>query len=502
MTHLRATDAAGGNLFDTTIDESAEIKVEWRPAGTNEAQAAGRRAADHAPLSPWDTYVVTYHEVLDTNGTPAPNAVTILLTKASAGYSNALASWAFTNLVISNLQFDTYYRITIQGRDKAGNIGLATSVIGNTDRFIVTQGLARASLGLLLNWTGPTNESVFRDYDVIFVDSSLGFRNALTNQWQFLAYTNRPRLEDYGGTNRIAPGLLTGTTYRFYRVARQERWKTNQNPRVASAEIYVAKAVRLHPGENWYSLFSFPDPATANESESTVAYVFGTNSLPAGNTFATSTRITWFAGSTAVNYQGSSPTSIVWLSSSAGWLYHLGGTGSANDKRVPLGQGFLIELPLTAPPTNLVLVGRLATQALVRVIPGAASTNAPEYHILSHQMAERIPVSNFVKQFSGFAGGPAPAFADEIRILNNSATNGVGSGSLRSPRIQMWLSTIPSHSNAPWRLWTAGSPSSMPSAMNQMIEPDDAIIIVRRKGTTVVWTNAPTYSPPTKNFQP
>ncbi|MCS6770928.1 MAG: autotransporter-associated beta strand repeat-containing protein [Kiritimatiellae bacterium] len=501
-TQLRATDAAAGYLFDPSIDESSEIKVEWRPGGTNEAQAAGWRSSDSSALSPWDSYIVRYYEVLDTNGTPAPNALTITLTRTSAGYSNALGNWAFTNLVLSNLQFDTYYRIEIQGRDLAGNIGLATSVIGNTDRFIVTQGLTRANLGLDLKWTGPTNESVLRDYDVIFIDSPHGFRNTLTSQWQFLQYTNRPRLSDFGGTNRVAPGLLTGTTYRFYRVARQDRWKTNQNPRVGSAEIYVAKALRMNPGENWYSLFSFPDPATTNEMESTVAYVFGTNTLPAGTTFASSTRISWFAHSNAINHQGSAPTCIVWLSSSAGWIYQLGGTGNANNKRVPLGQGFLIELPTNALPTNLVLVGRLATQALVRTIPAVSNTNAPEFHVLSQQMAERIPVSNFVKQFSGFQGGVHPNFADEIRILNNQPTNGLSQGSLTQPRMRIWLSTLAVHSNAPWRLATSGSPNTMPSAMSQIIEPDDAIIIVRRKPSVVIWTNAPTYSAPTKNFSP
>jgi hypothetical protein len=496
--NLRATDATSGFLFDPTIDESSEIKVEWRPGGTNEAQAAGWRQSDSVALSPWDSYVIRYYEVSDTNGTPSPNAVTVTISRTTPGWSNVLNNWAFTNLVLSNLQFDAYYRIEIQGRDLAGNIGIVTSVIGNTDRFIVTQGLTRAGGGLAMRWTGPTNETVFRDYDVLFVDAPQGFRNVLSNQWQWMAHTNRPRLEDYGGTNRVMPGALTGTTYRLYRVARQGRWTTNQNPRVASAEIYAAKAIRLHPGENWYSLFSFPDPATTNEMESTVAYVFGTNTLPAGTTYDNSTRISWFGHTPAPTNRGSVATSIVWLSSSSGWQYWLGGSGNANEKRVPLGQGFLIELPTNAAPTNLVLVGRVPTQALVRTIAAPVSTNQPEFHILSHQMTERIVFSNFIKQFSGFAGGPYPVFADEIRILNNASSNGVSFGSLRQPRMRIWLSTQAAHSNAPWRLTTSG----YPSAMTQIIEPDDAVIVVRRKATTVVWTNAPTYSAPNKNMSP
>lgn len=502
MTNLRATDASAGLLFDGNIDETSEIKVEWRPGGTNEAQAAGWRQSDSAALSPWDSYLIRYYEVSDTNGTPAPGAVTVSLSRSTAGWTNVLNNWAFTNLVLSNLQFDTYYRIEIQGRDVAGNIGLVTSVIGNTDRFVVTQGLTRADKGLDLKWTGPVNESVLRDYDVLYIDATHGFRNTLTSQWTFLQYTNRPRLVDTGAVGRLAPGLLTGTTYRLYRVARKDRWQTNLSPRVGSAEIYAAKAVRLHPGENWYSLFSFPDPATDGEMESTVAYVFGTNTLPAGTTYASSTRITWFGGTTGVNFQGSAATSIVWLSSSAGWQYHLGGSGAANNKRVPLGQGFLIELPSGSNPTNLVLVGQLPTQALVRTIPAVANTNVAEFHVLSHQMTERIAVSNFVKQFSGFVGGVHPNFADEIRVLNNQPIDGVSQGSLIQPRMRIWLSTIGSHASAPWRQATSGSPSGMPSAMGLIIEPDDTVIIVRRKDTTVGWTNAPTYSAPTKNFSP
>ncbi len=500
-TALRATDAAAGYLFGS-IDESSEILVQWTPPGTNASQSAGWRQSDSEALSPWETYIITYYEVVDTNGTPAANAVTQVLTRATAGWSNALSSYAFTNLLLSNLTFDSYYKITVQGRDEAGNIGLSTSVVGNTDRFVVTQGLARANMGLSVRWTGPTNETTYRDYDVIFVDSSVGFHASLTNSWDWLTYTNRPRLEDYGGTNRVAPGWLTGTTYRMYRVAREDRWRTNQSPRLASVEIYAAKALRLHPGENWYSLFSWPDPATTNEQESTVAYVFGTNTLHASNTYAQSTRISWFGATTGATNIGTVATSIVWLSSSAGWQYALGGSGAANEKRVPLGQGFMIEVPTNAAATNLVLIGRLPTQSLSRVISAPVSTNIPEFHVLSHQMPERITVSNFVSQFSGFGAGPFANYADEIRILDNSQTNGVAMGSLRSPRMRIWYSSIAAHSNAPWRRATTGSPANNPSAMGEIIEPDDAIIIVRRKSGTVTFVNTPTYPPPTRNITP
>jgi hypothetical protein len=207
------------------------------------------------------------------------NATTTTLTKASPAWSVGLTNYAFTNLVLSNLVYDTYYRITIQGKDVAGNIGLSTSVIGNTDRFVVTQGVARSQTQLHVAVERTHQRSHLSRLRRDLRRAPLGFRNALTSDWQLLQYTNRPVLTDAGGPGRVAPpGSLTGTTYRFYRVARQGRWSTNQANRLASEEVYVAKAVTVNPGENWYSPFFVPDT-------STVAYVFGTNILHGGATF-------------------------------------------------------------------------------------------------------------------------------------------------------------------------------------------------------------------------
>lgn len=491
-TGLRATDASGGNLFGG-IDESSEILVQWTPGGTNEAQAAGRRQSDHAELSPWDTFVITYTEVADTNGTPTANAITTTLTRASTGWSTVLTNYAFTNLVLSNLVFDTYYRITIRARDAAGNIGLSTSVIGNTDRFVVTQGVARSQTQLQLRWSGPTNETTYRDYDVIYTDSSAGFHNALTSQWQLLQYTNRPVLTDAGGPGRVAPGLLTGTTYRFYRVARQGRWSTNQANRLASEEVYVAKAVTVNPGENWYAPFFVPDT-------STVAYVFGTNLLPGAATFDMATKITWFQPSTGGTVGQNGVTNrTVWLSSSGNWYFWPNATSNANSYNFPVNQGFLIEYPTDQPSRSLILVGRLPTNAVVHSIPGVVTAGQPEYHILSQQMPERLTMASFGAQLSGFQGGARLDQSDEIRILDNTPNNGLGSGSLVKPKARIWLSTQAAHAGAPWRYSTAGTPS----AMWHVIEPDDAIIVVRRGLGTLAWTNRPMmYTPPNKNFTP
>ncbi|MBW7909353.1 MAG: hypothetical protein H3C50_10650, partial [Kiritimatiellae bacterium] len=91
---FRATDAANDLLFDPGIDESSEIKVEWTPGGASAAQAAGWRQADSEPLSPWDTYIIRYYEVHDTNGVPVDNAITTTLDRTVAAWSNVLNNWA------------------------------------------------------------------------------------------------------------------------------------------------------------------------------------------------------------------------------------------------------------------------------------------------------------------------------------------------------------------------------------------------------------------------
>ncbi|HMP89968.1 MAG TPA: hypothetical protein PJ991_07195 [Kiritimatiellia bacterium] len=478
---LRASDAANDFLFDPSIDETSEIKVEWTPPGATEAQAAGWRQSDNAPLSPWDSYIITYYEVGDDNGIPVANSITQTITRASASWSNVLNNFAFTNLVLSNLNFDAYYMISIQGRDQAGNVGLATNVIGNTDRFVVTQGVNRVALDLEVFWKGVDG----RDYDVLYIDAPNGFNTATSNQWAFMQYTNRPVMFDTGGVARLRPGEMTNTTYRFYRVARTDRWQTNLVNRSGSVEIYVTKALNLFPGENWHSLFFVPDTAT-------VSYIFNTNLLPAADNFADSTKISWFgpsAGGTT-NQQGIA-TAVVWLAESGNWVWHIGGAGNANEKIVPLDEGFLLELPPSADPQSLVLIGQLPTNEVIQVIPGGSvATNT--IRMLSHHLPVRTPLSQMGFIGSGLIGHNNGVFADEIRILAAG-----GSGSMQAPKARIRLRS----DQTTWQ-YSSVQPGMPGNPANYIIEPDDAVIIVRRNAGSMFWTNRVNFALPTKNFSP
>ena len=476
--NMRATDASQGILFDSSIDETTEIKIEWTPPAATESEAAGWRQSDSEPLSPWDSYIVTYYEVVDTNGIPASGATTTVLTRTTSGWTNVLHNYAFTNLVLSNLSFDAYYMISIQGRDKAGNVSFATNVVGNTDLFIVTQGVTRVDTDLEVLWKGVDG----RDYDVLYIDSPQGFWTGTSNQWSLLQYTNRPVMFDTGAVDRLRPGELTNTTYRFYRVARTGRWSTNQSTRSGSVEIYVTKALNLFPGENWHSLFFVPDTAT-------VAYVFQTNLLPAADNFADATKITWFGSSLGgTTNQSGIATAVVWLANSGNWIWHIGGAGAANDKIVPQREGFLLELPTDADPQSLVLIGLLPTNQIVHTITGGTmQSNA--YHILSHHLPVRTAFSNMGFWGSGFARTGMQA--DEIRILAQG-----GDGSLKSPKVRIRLNA----DNTGWEY--PQSYPGYPNVNNYIVEPDDAVIIVRRNTNTMYWTNRLYFTPPTKYFTP
>ncbi|HMP72175.1 MAG TPA: fibronectin type III domain-containing protein [Kiritimatiellia bacterium] len=491
--NLRATDAVGGDIFDLTIDETSEIKVEWSAFAT-EAVAAGPRS-DDAELSPWDTYIVTYYQVDDVTEQPVANAITTVLTRTTTGWTNVLHTHAFTNLVISNLDFDTYFRIHIQGRDKAGNVGDAVSAIGNTDRFSVTQGVNRVSLDLEVFWTGYED----RWYDVLYVDTASGFHNGLSNAWGHLLLTNRPAMYDTGSVSRARPGELTGTTYRFYRVARPGAWQVTNSVRRASQEIYVTKALPLVPGENWHSLFFEPDT-------NTLSYVFGTNILAGGVDFASSPKISWYNSTIQAGQVVNVATMQVYLRNDHTWRYQLGGPtvdALADHVPIPLRQTFNLELPPTAQPANLVLIGQVPTEDVV-IGPLAGSVGVTNYHLISHGLPSRTRLADMNFHGSGIRTNHSPnptafipalhGMPDEIRILDNTPNvSGHGIGSQRSPARRYYMGA-----DGNFYRWVGRA-----LANNDVIDPSDSLVIVQYNHNGVItWTNRMMYSQPGRNFNP
>jgi len=465
-------------IVDATIDDTDEVKVTWTNV-TAESLAAGWRQSDSSALSPWDTYVVRYHE-LDIS-TP----VTTEITRASSGWS-AMGSHTFTNLIISNLNFDASYRITIQGRDDAGNIGPMVTVTGITTIFSVTQGFNRVDRDLEVRWIW--NEE--RTYDIVYADNAT-MTDSLTSQWDWVTtITNAGWMTDTGAVDRTRP-LVLDETLRFYRVSRQNAWQTNNTTRRGSVEVYVTKPLNLYTGENWHSLFFLPDTAT-------VSYVFNTNILPAADNFGQSTKISWFGPSYGgTSNQSGVATAVVWLADSGNWIWYTGGVGIANEKLVPLDQGFLLEIPGNVSTNQsvarqMMIIGRVPTQQ-VEIAIGGGSVLSNNIFVLSHNMPVRTYLTNMGFRGSGFYGNNNGSLADEIRILAPG-----GSGSLENPKARIRLRT----DGVTWQYYSAPAAGEASDPRFYIIDPDDAVVVIRRNAAPMVWTNKVWYSPPTKNFAP
>jgi hypothetical protein len=165
-----------------------------------------------------------------------------------------------------------------------------------------------------------------------------------------------------------------------------------------------------------------------------------------------------------------------------------------------VNQGFLIELPTNQASRSLILVGRLPTNAVVHSIPGVTTAGPTGIPHSESDMPERITMASFGEQLDGLPGRHPPWISPtKYASWTTRPTNGVSSGSLLKPKARIWLSTLPGHASAPWRYTSAGTPS----AMSYVIEPDDAVIVVRRGTEAIAWTNQPVmYTSPNKNISP
>lgn len=428
-------------------DNTSEIDLNWGPLAD----------AGNSNLSPWASYIVYY-----TDEATGPFTTSSYVTAMNGGPAG-LGTNTTSSITLQNFEFDTTYRVAIAGMDRAGNIGpMSTTQTVTLGVFALTQGLAAVTEDVDLYHTAVTG----KQYDLIYVDA-VTFADSLTSYWNLAQSGQGTYRYDTGAASRVPPIDLGGATMRFYRAAQEGRWTiTNVPNRVASVEVYAAKPLTLSPGQNFVSLFAIPDT-------NRVDFILGTNKLPAGGTLATSTVVSFYGVST----NGHPDAVSIWLSDGGYWLYSTGGL--ANHQSLPLYEGFNIALPTSASTQKVLLVGRIPTNTVVQSL----SPNA--YNVVSYTVPRRMRVSELGLREAGLTTGATPSTADEIRILQR------GLGSLTTPKVRII------HNGTNFVTWPAKT-----SANNYMIEADDAIIIYRRPGSTMSWTNKLYYTPPVRNMNP
>jgi len=471
MLDLTPPPRATGITITNGLDEATEMQLNWAAVAN-----AGNRAGDNEPLSPWRTYYIFYEECTNCDVTTNSTYVKCF----TNGLSN-LRTNTTTQAIISNLNFDSTYRFVIAGQDRVGNLAtLSDTVTLSTLNFIVTQGIVAAASRVDISWMSSSNKT----YDMLWVDGA-GYSDSYSNYWTNLMGTvTNSWISDTGSATRLPPNEYTNGL-RFFRVSREGQWQTNSFPRRASKEIYVSKSYVLRPGENWVSL-----PMSPDTNLTTMADIFGTTRLPAGSVIANATKASWYGNTVGVatNTSGAA-TNVLWLSSSGHWLWSIPAAKSgqnADGWLVPSNEAFNIEIPGTA-TQKLVIVGRLPTNGMTRTIYGA--TGQTNYNVLCYALPSQVAISNLGLKGAGFVGGANVQRSDEIRILDNSA----GMGSLSSPKRRIWMNNSTNFVFAP--------PYSG-SAESYIVEPGEALIIVRKRGPSITFTNRMLYSVPGKNVNP
>ncbi len=436
------------------LDPASEMSISWNalPNGGG------------VSLSPWRTYKIFYTEDLSD---PTTN---------SAYWSYATHPTLGTNttgsIVISNLTFGTSYKVALAGLDRANNLGLLSSnTVVTLSGFFMTQGVLSAASEPSLFWTAATNTvgGITREYDLIYCDA-MDFHEATTAAWYFLlsGYTNT--ITDLGATNRCAPWLMVDTM-RFYRAAMHDNWLTGRTPRVASAEIYGFKTIRLWRGQNWCSLPLVPDTYT-------VARVFGFNLPGSTGPGSNTTYIGWYnrTNRELAKYE-------IYLVKSVGstqWTFSVGGAGNANNWNIPIGEGFVIEIPQSASqPQVMRFIGKVPTNMPPTQIQGLGSFN-----IVGSFLPRRVHPSQMNLIECGFQGGTWSLGSDRLRKWNRQT---------QAADMDVWYNTTLGK-------WVYANGTDVPT---NYFGPDDAIIIWTRKSTGYwYWTNRILYPYPNKNINP
>jgi len=445
-------------------DDATEVDLTW--TALSQTGAVGT-----VPLSPFWSYQVFW---TDEDRDPTTNDTSVVY---EDGYFS-LNTNTTSAITLSNFVPDTAYRFAIAGRDHAGNLGpLSRPTTNLFQGFYMTQGVVQAN-GTVpeFYWTAATNAlgDVDREYDLMYCDA-LNFTEALTNEWKLLSsgYTNV--LSDLG--SGITPPNQLVNTMRFYRAAMHDRWLSDRDPRVASAEIYGVKTFRLYRGQNWVALPFTPDC-------NTVVRVFGNNQIQGGPDFASSDIIDWYQA-----YQGESVKTEVWLDNSGtsnNWRYSkpVGKVNQiANDLLVPVNEGVVITVRTNhSEPQVITFVGRVPTQTVTKIISGNS-----RYNLVGFNSPRWTHPSQMNLLESGFKGGKYPQWSDRIWVFNRSS---------QDAKADIWYDS----DNARWRL---NQTPNFPNVPNNYFGPDDAMIILTSATNTYwTWTNTILYSSPTRTMTP
>ncbi|MBU1693009.1 MAG: hypothetical protein KKC51_03495, partial [Verrucomicrobia bacterium] len=455
-------------------DPTSEAIVQW-VAATN---AGERIAPTYAVLSPWDTYRVYY---TDDESDPTTNS-----THLDKDDDPALAEITTTNTTFTDLIYDTTYKFRVAGRDQAGNEGVlsgtATLLLPG---FNATQGLVRTTGGGIryseIFWKAATNAGgISREYDLIYVDS-LNFSDSLSNQWALLESGWTNMLWDTGTVSRTPPSLLVNTL-RFYRAsartaAGEQRWTTNNNPRVASEEVYALKTIQLYAGQNWVGLSVIPD-------SNTMKNVLG-HELPSGINYGdpNKTAVSWYER--VSNEVAKKEVWLVDLGASNQWRTSFGWPAGfnkpADDYAVPYDEGFIVEIPTNVSEVQLMMpIGRVPTNTQTQTIEPKA------YNLLNMRVPARVHPSQMNLVESGFRGTTVlGGNSDRLRKLDRAGKT-VG------------LDVYYLISDQTWRYVGTHQVAS-----GFYISPDDGFLIWTVRSTNQwIWTNQLPYSLPTRFMTP
>ncbi len=450
--------------IEGTNDSTSEIIVRWSPL----PNGGGNN------LSPWRTYAIYY---TDQASGPTTNDPFIIWTNGYPSLTNNFT----TNITLTNFSFGTTYRLAVQGRDTAGNMGpLSTPTAITLSGFSVTQGVVLVTItnGPSISWTATNSAgAIVKAFDLLYVDT-LDYSDALTNQWKLLTSVVDSCYMDTGWVDRTPPWQMVNTM-RFYRAAQHDQWITGRVPRAASVEIYGMKTIRIYRGQNWIALPFIPD---SNSVKSILGY-----NLPGGPLYTStnSTRVVWYD-----QRYNQYPKTEIWLSKSTGqtsWQYNVGGSGTADYMAVNLTEGFVIQVPTNGPRgTNVIMfLGRIPTTTVSRSIQGTASGC---YNVVTFRGPRRMhPAQMNLGGFQGTSDGN-PLHSDRIWSLNRET---------QRANPEAWYDT----STGRWRL---NITPSFPDVPTNYFGPDDAIVIHKPAGHSTPWTwiIPVLHSPPTKNISP